>query len=49
MKRMLEPLMRKQLTVVIAVHHAEDLPRGMTHGLRLHKRRAHPIDGYFAT
>jgi molybdate transport system ATP-binding protein len=49
MKRMLEPLMRKQLTVVIAVHHAEDLPRGMTHGLRLNKRRAHPIDGYFAT
>ena len=49
MKRMLEPLMRKQLTVVIAVHHAEDLPRGMTHGLRLHERRAHSTDGYFAT
>ena len=49
MKRMLEPLMRKQLTVVIAVHHAEDLPRGMTHGLRLHKRRAHATDGCFAT
>ena len=49
MKRLLEPLMRKQLTVVIAVHHAEDLPRGMTHGLRLCKRRAHPTDGCFAT
>ncbi len=49
MKRMLEPLMRKQLTVVIAVHHAEDLPRGMTHGLRLHKRRADPMDCHFAT
>ncbi|MGO9635885.1 MAG: ATP-binding cassette domain-containing protein [Steroidobacteraceae bacterium] len=49
MKRLLEPLMRKHLTVVIAVHHAEDLPRGMTHGLRLHKRRAYPSDGGFAT
>lgn len=49
MKRMLEPLMRKQLTVVIAVHHTEDLPRGMTHGLRLHKRRAYPTDCNFAT
>jgi molybdate transport system ATP-binding protein len=49
MKRMLESLMRKQLTVVIAVHHTEDLPRGMTHGLRLHKRRAYPADCHFAT
>ena len=49
MKRLLEPLMRKQLTVVIAVHHPEDLPRGMTHGLRLHQRRAYPTDRYFAT
>ncbi|MGC1388950.1 MAG: ATP-binding cassette domain-containing protein, partial [Steroidobacteraceae bacterium] len=49
MKRLLEPLMRKHLTVVIAVHHAEDLPRGMTHGLRLHKRHAYPSDGGFAT
>ncbi|MEA3196146.1 MAG: molybdate transport system ATP-binding protein, partial [Gammaproteobacteria bacterium] len=32
MKRLLERLMA-QLTLVIAVHHAEDLPRGMTHGL----------------
>jgi molybdate transport system ATP-binding protein len=48
-KRLLEPLMRKQLTVVIAVHHPEDLPRGMTHGLRLHQRRAYPTDRYFAT
>jgi molybdate transport system ATP-binding protein len=49
MKRMLELLMRKQLTVVIAVHHAEDLPGGVTHGLRLHERRAYPIDCCFAT
>jgi molybdate transport system ATP-binding protein len=48
MKRLLERLM-KQLTLIIAVHHAEDLPRGMTHGLRLHNRRAHPGDPYSAT
>jgi molybdate transport system ATP-binding protein len=48
MKRLLERLM-KQLTLVIAVHHAEDLPRGMTHGLRLHNRRAYPVDSYSAT
>jgi ABC-type molybdenum transport system ATPase subunit/photorepair protein PhrA len=30
------------LTLVIAVHHPEDLPRGMTHALHLHKRRAYP-------
>jgi molybdate transport system ATP-binding protein len=50
MKRLLEQLMkRRQLTVIAAVHHAEDLPRGMTHGLYLHKRRAFPSDPYFAT
>jgi molybdate transport system ATP-binding protein len=48
MKRLLERLM-KTLTVVIAVHHPEDLPRGMTHGLRLHNRRAFEIDSYSAT
>jgi molybdate transport system ATP-binding protein len=48
MKRLLERLM-KQLTLIIAVHHAEDLPRGMTHGLRLHNRRAYPADSYSAT
>jgi molybdate transport system ATP-binding protein len=41
MKRLLERLM-KRLTLVIAVHHREDLPRGMTHALHLHKRRAYP-------
>jgi molybdate transport system ATP-binding protein len=41
MKRLLERLM-KRLTLVIAVHHPEDLPRGMTHALHLHKRRAYP-------
>jgi molybdate transport system ATP-binding protein len=48
MKRLLERLM-KQLTLIIAVHHAEDLPRGMTHGLHLHNRRAYPVDSYSAT
>jgi molybdate transport system ATP-binding protein len=47
-KRLLERLMGRQLTAVIAVHHAEDLPRGMTHGLRLHRRRAYPADGHSA-
>ncbi len=47
-KGLLERLMRQQVTVVIAVHHAEDLPRGMTHGLRLHGRRAHLADCHSA-
>ena len=42
-------LMQRQLTMVSAVHHVEDLPRGMTHGLHLHKRHAWPVDSYFAT
>ena len=48
MKRLLQRLM-KRLTLIVAVHHPEDLPRGMTHGLRLHNRRAHPTDSYSAT
>jgi len=48
MKRLMRRLM-KQLTLIIAVHHAEDLPRGMTHGLRLHNRRAYAVDSYSAT
>ena len=48
MKRLLGSLM-KHVTLIIAVHHAEDLPRGMTHGLRLHNRRAQPVDAYSAT
>jgi len=48
MKRLLQRLM-KRLTLVIAVHHAEDLPRGMTHALRLHNRRAYPLDSQSAT
>jgi molybdate transport system ATP-binding protein len=48
MKRLLRRLM-KQVTLVAAVHHPEDLPRGMTHGLRLHNRRAYAVDSYSAT
>jgi molybdate transport system ATP-binding protein len=48
MKRLLEHVM-KRLTLIVAVHHPEDLPRGMTHGLRLHNRRAYPVDSYSAT
>jgi molybdate transport system ATP-binding protein len=48
MKRLLGSLM-KRLTLIVAVHHAEDLPRGMTHGLRLHNGGAHPADAYSAT
>jgi molybdate transport system ATP-binding protein len=48
MKRLLERLMKQRLTVIVAVHHPEDLPRGMTHGLRLHKRRAYLTDAYSA-
>jgi molybdate transport system ATP-binding protein len=48
MKRLLGRLM-KQVTLIIAVHHAEDLPLGITQGLRLHNRRAQPVDSYSAT
>ncbi|MFO1469247.1 MAG: ATP-binding cassette domain-containing protein [Steroidobacteraceae bacterium] len=41
MRSMLDGLMARGVTVVMAVHHAEDLPAGITHVLHLHKRRAH--------
>jgi len=44
MKRLLAGLMKRRLTLIVAVHHAEDLPRGMTHALRLHERRAYAVD-----
>jgi molybdate transport system ATP-binding protein len=49
MKRLLERLMAQQVTLIVAAHHPEDLPRGVTHALHLHKRRAHRIDCDFAT
>jgi ABC-type molybdenum transport system ATPase subunit/photorepair protein PhrA len=48
-KRLLERLMRSQLTLIIAVHHAEDLPRGVTHVLRLYRGRAQPTDLHSAS
>jgi molybdate transport system ATP-binding protein len=40
MKRLLQDVMRRDVTLIAAVHHAEDLPRGITHALHLHNRRA---------
>jgi molybdate transport system ATP-binding protein len=48
MKRLLARLMQQGITLVAAVHHPEDLPHGMTHGLRLAQHRAHPVDAYSA-
>ena len=48
MKRLLERVMKRS-TVIVAMHHPEDLPRGMTHVLRLHNRRAYPVDSHSAT
>jgi molybdate transport system ATP-binding protein len=49
MKRFLERLMQREVTIVAAVHHAEDLPRGMTRQLHLHNRHARVEDSHFAT
>jgi ABC-type molybdenum transport system ATPase subunit/photorepair protein PhrA len=49
MKTLMERLMQRRLTLIAAVHHAEDLPRGMTHGLHLHKRQARIAAAYSAT
>jgi molybdate transport system ATP-binding protein len=40
MKNLLQQLMRRHVSVIAAVHHPEDLPRGMTHALRLPTRQA---------
>ena len=48
MKKLLRRLMIHS-TLIIAAHHAEDLPQGMTHGLRLHNRQASTVDSYSAT
>jgi molybdate transport system ATP-binding protein len=49
MKQLLQRLIGRGVTLVAAVHHAEDLPQGMTHGLHLHKRHARIADSYSAT
>lgn len=41
MRELLSNLMARGITLIMAVHHAEDLPAGITHVLRLHKRRAY--------
>jgi len=48
-KGLLSGLMAQGVTLVMAVHHAEDLPRGITHALLLHNRRALPMDSDSAT
>jgi ABC-type molybdenum transport system ATPase subunit/photorepair protein PhrA len=48
MTRLLEKLMKQRRSLVIAVHRVEDLPRGMTHGLHLHKRHARLGPAYSA-
>jgi ABC-type molybdenum transport system ATPase subunit/photorepair protein PhrA len=40
MKRLLQRLMLRKVSLIAAVHHPEDLPRGITHALHLHNRRA---------
>jgi ABC-type molybdenum transport system ATPase subunit/photorepair protein PhrA len=44
MKRFLQRLMALGVSLVMAVHHTEDLPPGITGILRLHKRRAQQSD-----
>jgi ABC-type molybdenum transport system ATPase subunit/photorepair protein PhrA len=48
MKGLLRRLMDEKLTVIVAVHHAEDLPEGMTHALRLSGGRAQTEDCHSA-
>lgn len=48
MKGLLQRLMDEKLTVIVAVHHAEDLPEGMTHALRLSGGRARTEDRHSA-
>ena len=40
MRELLGGLMARGITLVMAVHHTEDLPAGITHALRLHNRQA---------
>ena len=43
MRELLSGLMARGITLVMAVHHAEDLPAGITHALHLHNRQARAI------
>jgi ABC-type molybdenum transport system ATPase subunit/photorepair protein PhrA len=42
MKQLLGRLMRRRIAIVIAVHHPEDLPRGVKRALYLQERRVRP-------
>ncbi len=44
MKRLLEKLMIQGVTLIVAVHHAEDLPRGITHALHLDNQEAAAVE-----
>ena len=48
-KRLLQRLMARGVSVIAAVHHAQDLPRGMTHALHLHNRQASMASCHFET
>jgi molybdate transport system ATP-binding protein len=43
MRGLLSGLMARGISIVMAVHHIEDLPAGITHALRLHNRKARAI------
>jgi len=43
-KGLLRRLMSARLTIIVAVHHPEDLPDGMTHALRLTRGRVYATD-----
>jgi ABC-type molybdenum transport system ATPase subunit/photorepair protein PhrA len=47
-KGLLRRLMGRRLTIIVALHHPEDLPAGMTHALRLSGGRAEAEDYQFA-
>ena len=49
MKRLLARLMRRRVALVIAVHHPEDLPRGVTQALYLEAGRARRAQLHSAT
>ncbi len=43
MRDLLSGLMARGITLVMAVHHPEDLPAGITHALHLHNRQARAL------
>lgn len=43
MRELLSGLMARGITLVMAVHHSDDLPAGITHALHLHNRQARAV------